>query len=316
MTHRIVLLALVAGLVSGGCSIKTMAINSLADTLSSSGDVFSSDEDPELVRDAVPFSLKTLETLLAQVPNHQGLLLSSCSGFTQYAYAFIQADADLLGPEDFAKSEELKARALKMYLRARDYCLRALELKHPGIGAQLVKDAKAALASAKADEVPVVYWTGASWGAAVSLGLDKPELVNALPAVRALMEKALELDEDYAKGAIHEAMISLDSLSEALGGSPDRARKHFDRAVQLQEGKSPGPYVALAMGVTVPGQNRAEFQKLLNQAVAIDPAQDKSNRLATLITQRRAKKLLERIDELFSTDHDGPSSAFYWAMRK
>ena len=39
--------------VTAACSIKKMAINGLADTLAASGDGFSSDEDPDLIRDAI-----------------------------------------------------------------------------------------------------------------------------------------------------------------------------------------------------------------------------------------------------------------------
>ena len=95
-------------------------------------------------------------------------------------------------------------------------------------------------------------------------------------------------------------MITLDSLPEALGGNAERAREHFKTAVEMQKGLSPGPYVALATGVSVPAQNRAEFERLLKEALAIDPEKDPSNRLVTLITQQRARALLERIDEKFS----------------
>ena len=44
-------------------------------------------------------------------------------------------------------------------------------------------------------------------------------------------------------------MITLDSLPEALGGNPARAREHFKTAVEMQKGLSPGPYVSLATGV-------------------------------------------------------------------
>jgi predicted anti-sigma-YlaC factor YlaD len=94
-------------------------------------------------------------------------------------------------------------------------------------------------------------------------------------------------------------MISLDSLPAALGGDPARARQHFDRAVALQRGRAPGPYVALATGVSVPERNRTEFETLLKQAIAIDPDADPSVRLATLITQRRARALLNQIDTRF-----------------
>jgi hypothetical protein len=58
----------------GGCSVKKMAMNQIGDALSGGGTVFSSDEDPELVKDALPFSLKLMESVLAETPKHQGLL--------------------------------------------------------------------------------------------------------------------------------------------------------------------------------------------------------------------------------------------------
>jgi hypothetical protein len=63
---------------------------------------------------------------------------------------------------------------------------------------------------------------------------------------------------------------------------------------------SPGPYVSLATGVAVPNQDRQEYERLLKEALAIDPEKDPSNRLVTLVYQRRARVLLDRIDEKFS----------------
>jgi predicted anti-sigma-YlaC factor YlaD len=94
-------------------------------------------------------------------------------------------------------------------------------------------------------------------------------------------------------------MISLESLPEAIGGSAERARKHFARAVEIQKGQSPGPFVALASGVSVSAQDEAEFKKLLNEALAIDPKKRPSVQLVTLITQRRARALLDQIGSLF-----------------
>ncbi len=310
---RLGLAALVATALSG-CSLKMMAINTMADTLAASGDVYASDDDPVLVGAALPFSLKTIESLLSSAPDHPGLLLTACSGFTQYAYGWVQSEADVLDAAEYPRAAELRERALKLYLRGRDYCLRRLELTMPGVGDRLVRSPESALAAVKADEVAALYWTGASWGAAVSLGLDRPELVNAVPAVRALMDRALDLDESYGRGAIHEALIALDSLSEALGGSPDSARRHFDRAVELQQGRSPGPYVTLAMGVSVASQDRDEFERLMRTALDIDPELDRGNRLATILAQRKARYLLDHVDELFANDAT-PEVAWFWSLR-
>jgi len=96
---------LVVALLLSGCSIRGLAINALADSLAASGDVYAADGDPELIRQATPFALTTIEGLLAEKPDHPSLLLSACRGFTQYAYAFVELDAERLQESDFEAAE-------------------------------------------------------------------------------------------------------------------------------------------------------------------------------------------------------------------
>jgi len=285
-----------------GCAlVKRKAVGMVASTLASSGDVFTRDDDPELVGQAIPFGLKLYESLLDSSPKNKDLLIATCSNFTQYGVAYLETEALVLGEaQHHDEVAHLNPRALKLYLRARNYCMRAMEVRFPGIADKLIKDPAAALKSAKKDDVPLLYWTAASWGSAISLGIDKPELLIDLPVVRALAERAIALDETWSKGALHEMFVSLDSQPEALGGSVERARAHFKRAVELQNESSPGPYVSLAVGVSVPAQDRPEFESLLKQALAIDPEKDPSTRLVTLVQQRRAQALLDHIDTMFT----------------
>ncbi len=288
--------------VSQGCALmQRKAVGMVASTLASSGDVFTRDDDLELVGAAIPFGLKLYESLLDSAPKNKDLLIATCSNFTQYGVAYLETEAAVLGEaQHHDQVAHLNQRALKMYLRAKGYCLRAMEVRFPGIGPKLLTDPAPALARAQKKDVPLLYWMAASWGSAIGLGVDRPDLVIDMPAVRALAERALALDDSWSKGAIHEMFVSLDSLPDALGGSPARAREHFTRAVELQHGLSPGPYVALAMGVAMPAQDRVEFEKLLQAALAIDPEKDPSVRLVTLVQQRRARALLDRIDTMFT----------------
>ena len=120
-----------------------------------------------------------------------------------------------------------------------------------------------------------------------------------MTAVQALMARALEIDERYSGGAVHEALIALEALPETMGGSPERARRHYERAIELSAGKSASPYVSLASSIAVSEQNRREFVDLLEKALAVDPDSEPSLRLANLVAQKRAELLLERADELF-----------------
>jgi predicted anti-sigma-YlaC factor YlaD len=298
---RLVALACALAVLPACALVKRKAVGMVASTLASGGDVFTRDDDPDLVGDAIPFGLKLYESLLDSAPKNRDLLLATCSNFTQYGVAYLETEAAVLGEaQHHDEVAHLNARALKLYLRARGYCLRAMELRFPGIGQKLLADPVPPLAKAQKKDVPLLYWTAASWGSAIALGVDRPEIVIDMPVVRALAERAIALDETWSKGALHEMLISLDSLPEALGGSPEKARQHFDRAVELQKGLYPGPYVALATGVDVPAQNREEFEKLLQAALAIDPEKDPSVRLVTLVQQRRARALLDHIDTMFT----------------
>ncbi len=300
LTRLTVLAGIIAPLTGCGL-VQRKAVGMVASTLASSGDVFTRDDDLELVGDAIPFGLKLYESLLDSAPKNKDLLIATCSNFTQYGVAYLETEAMVLGEaQHHDEVAHLNQRALKLYLRAKGYCLRAMEVRFPGIGQKLLTDPAPALAKAEKKDVPLLYWMAASWGSAISLGVDKPDIVIDMPVVRALADRALALDESWSKGAIHEMFVSLDSLPEALGGSPTKAREHFARAVELQKGLSPGPYVALATGVALPAQDRAEFEKLLQAALAVDPEKDPSVRLVTLVQQRRARALLDHIDTMFT----------------
>lgn len=292
---------MVSGLLGfSGCSIKRLAVNQLGDALAGGGSTFSSDNDPELVKAAVPFSLKLMESLLNESPKHKGLLLAASSGFTQYAYAFVQEEADELEDTDLTAATERQARARRLYLRARDYGLRGLEVAHRGMLSRLKSDPRATMREAKREDVPQIYWTAAPWAAAISLSKDNPDLIADLPIVEAMMDRALELDEAFGDGTIHSFLISYES---SRAGAPDdaaaRSRKHFERAVALCNGALAGPYVAFAESVCVQKQDVKEFQSLLQSALAVNPDARPDSRLVNLVMQRRAKWLLSRTDQLF-----------------
>jgi predicted anti-sigma-YlaC factor YlaD len=296
------LAAAVALLLLGtGCSIKKFAIRKLGDALSEAGTTYASDDDPELIRGALPFSLKLIESLLSQSPDHRGLLLAAASGFTQFSYAFVQEDADEAEDTNLEAAQALRLRARKLYLRARDYGLRGLEVDHPGFAGALRQDAASAVKGARPEDVPLLYWTAASWGSAISLSKDDPDLLADLPLVEALIRRAVELEEGYDYGSLHEFLITFQgSRSDTMGGSAEEARKHFDRAMELSGGHRASPLLALAESVSVRNQDRAEFESLLKRALAVDPDAKPEWRLANLVMQRRARWLLGRTDLLFA----------------
>jgi predicted anti-sigma-YlaC factor YlaD len=292
---NVVAVALVLSFFAG-CSVKRTAVNIIGDALAGGGGVYTSDEDPELIREAIPFGLKTYESLLAVSPEHRGLLLAAAGGFTSYAY-LLQDDADRIDATDLAKARRLRRRANRLYLRGRDYALRGLEVNNSDFTTNLYTDSSAALAMTTEDDVPFLYWAGASWAGALSAATDDLNLIAELPIAAALVGRVLELDESYEHGAAHEFFISYEGSRP--GGSVNQARRHYRRALEISGGSRASVHLALAEAVAIREQNLAEFRELVAAALAVDPDKTTQLRLVNVIARRRARWLETCIPDLF-----------------
>jgi len=302
LRSQVIALAIAAPMFLAGCSVRQYAVNMVGDALASGGSVYESDPDIVLVGDALPFSVKLLDSLIVESPGNQGLLLAASRGYLLYGYAYVQFDADRLATDDLDQANALRARAHGLYLRALDYALRGLELDTPGLRAGLAADplrAVRAIGEVNTEtDVALLYASAASLGLAISTARQDAVMLARIPEVDALLGRALTLDEAWNAGTLHEFAIS---WSAARPGIPNRAavNAHYARALELSRGRRAGVYVAYAEAMAVPTQNRAAFRSLLDRALAVDLEADPDSRLLNALAQRRARWLLGRIDYLF-----------------
>jgi predicted anti-sigma-YlaC factor YlaD len=294
---RFPVLLLVAAVLSA-CSVKRTAVDIVGDAISGGSGVYASDDDPDLVREAIPFGLKTYESLLAVSPEHRGLLLAAANGFVGYAY-LLQQEADEIEAADLAGARALQGRASKLFIRGRDYAMRGLEVAHPGFGAAFAADQATALALTTKADTAFLYWAGAGWAGA--LGADKHDtgLIADLPSAGALVGRVLVLDETYDDGAAEEFFVTYEGSRP--GGSVEAARDHYRRALALSHGERASVHLALAEAVAVREQNLAEFRSLLQAALAVDPDRVPQLRLVNAVAIRRALWLEQRTPDLFVT---------------
>jgi predicted anti-sigma-YlaC factor YlaD len=303
----LLLLAVTLGL--NGCSIRTYALRATADALSGPGGNYGTDDDPELIRAAAPFGLKTMEQLADNLPDHRPIRLAMASGFAQYAYAFVNEEADRVADQNLERGQALYLRARRLYLRARDYALRGLDIGRPGAEKALRGGDhnlwKATLDKMTVADVPYLYWSAASWALAVSTAKDDANLIGDLAVIDAIMSRALALEENYDDGAIHEFYVSFDAArSEQQGGGAERSRQHLERALALSKGHKLGAIVSFAEGVLVQQQKKADFTAMLKKVVdtdvyAEDPAW-KKQRLGNIVARERARWLLSKVKDLFA----------------
>jgi len=292
------------------CSIDRLAVRAVADFLSASGEstVFTGDDDPELVGQALPFALKIYESLLQSDPGNAPLALATGRNFVSYAYAFVQAPADLLPVEKADEQAAERQRAKRLFLRGREDVLRGLEVRRTGFRALLdAGSVDAALSRVRPDDIDYLYWAGAASLAAFSADPFDFDAIVTLPRAVALLRRVAAWNPGYGAGAVDEIFISFyGSAPESLGGSEEKARESFARAVELSRGLRVGPYVALASAVSVRKQDLAEFRDLLGRALAIDVNADIPDRLVNVIGQRKARWMLDHAGDYFLDTGSGP----------
>ena len=310
MSVRLVLGALIL-ITFAGCSINQLAVDVLADTLAG-GDgggasVFTSDPDPELVGDALPFALKLYEIILQESPDHEALLLATGSGFISYANAFVATPASMLPFEEFEQQLFLQRRAKALYLRGREYLIHGLDVRYPGFEeAVLAQDTdalKAVLGKMRVEDVPFLYWIGAGWVAAFSLDTFDLELAFSVTKAELLMVRALELDPRYSDGAIHSFLLQYyAALPTSLGGSREKAEFHYQEALRIGDKRLAGPYLSYAESILIPEQDVDGFIALMERALAVDVDAYPAARLINTLTQRKARWYLDNLEEFFLLD--------------
>lgn len=288
LMRTMVLALAVSGLTA--CSTRQLVTNRLADALAAQGQT--AETDLELARDASPFYLKLAESVLREDPGHAALAESVAAGFTQYAYAFVAFEADRVELQDLDTADRLRTRAARLYRRAHRHAMAALDIAHPGFRAALQGADGPVLGP---DEIGLAYWAVASWGGWISLSKDQPDVVADLPLATRLARLAWQLDPDWGAGSL-TGLVATFEVAQPGGGA--EAPALFDRAIAQSGGTLVGPYVAKAEGVALPAGDRAAFEALLKQALAIPEAED-AHALQNEVMRRRARWLLEQSPDLF-----------------
>ncbi|MCL2185755.1 MAG: TRAP transporter TatT component family protein [Treponema sp.] len=285
------------------CSINKMAMNLIADALTGEGssDVFTGDGDPQLVGDAIPFAIKMYEALLDQNPDHYGLSNTTGSMFVMYANAFVQGPAEMLPTTKYQEKQEAINRARNLYLRGLTILYNGLDLKYPGFSSSF-KDGRLPeiLAKMKKRDVPALYWSAAAGLSAFSLNPFDLDLGMRIVEFHSLVERAYELDPDFNYGALDEFLLLFHaSIPSGMGGDITKAETYFQRALEKTSGNSAGTYVAYAQSVCIPAQNYNLFKELLEKALAIDVNKNPSTRLVNIISQKKARFLLDSASRFF-----------------
>lgn len=294
---------LAAALCLGGCDLQRLAVDQTADVLYAGSGALDRESDVQFAREALPASLKTLETFLVSAPDNRKLLELVARGYYSYAFGFLEGDFERARVEmaDEDTINDLNRRAVLHYLRSREYGFELLgkpELKEAAF-ANDEEALKAQLEDLEKEDVPGLFWAGFGWASAINLSQDNPDMVANLGTVELMMKRVVELDEAYFDGGIHLFFgVFYASRPAMFGGNPDKAKVHFDRAMELY-GRQNLMIPYLYARVWAPQvQDKKLFYDLMHRVSTANLEAEPDRRLNNQIAQDRAKFWLEHADEL------------------
>lgn len=293
----------VALLCAASCDLQRLTVNQTADVLYDGSVALDREPDVEFARDAIPASLKTLETFLVSAPDNPKLLELLAKGYYSYAFAFLEGDLEVAQVE-FAEEEtieSLRRRSVIHYLRARDYGFRLLDRP------ELEKAARAGdlevlereLAEVEEDEVPGLFWAGYGWASAINLNQGDTDMVASLSTVEMMMKRVEQLDTEYfAGGVLYFFGVFYASRPAMFGGKPELAKEYFERAMESHGEKNQMIPFLYARFYAPAVQDRELFVEKMHAVATADVDDHPNLRLNNEIARKRARFWLKNMDEL------------------
>ena len=276
--------ALVSMVLASGCSslIKGQ-MNKFADNFSLA---VMDQTDPQVVADGLPSYLLLMDGLLKQNPESDGVLMASAKLNSAYASVFI---------DDPQRSMTMTAKAL-------DYATRSICITHKEycqVRTQPFEEFSTLISQSSEKEVGMLYDYASTWATYIQSHSQDWNAVAELPRVKAMMEQVAQLDETYDYGNSHLYLGVLATLiPPSLGGKPEVGKKHFERAIELSEGKNLIAQVTFAEQYARLVFDQELHDKLLNEVLNSD-VQHEGLTLTNTIAQQRAQQLLDSSSDYF-----------------
>jgi len=280
---KALLIGLVACALSGCASLVSSATSGFTDSLSAS---ILDQDDPETAKAALPTFMVTIDSLIRNNPDDPDLL---ASGATLYAsYGAIFADDEV--------------RASRLTSRARRYATTAMcETYRPSCEwpDHNYDEFVATLDGIKPKHSEMLYTYGFASLAYLRTHSSDWNALAELPQIEALFNHYLDISGDEVNGSVYTYMgVLLTIMPPAMGGRPDEARVHFEKAIALTDGNDLGAKVEYARMYARLLYDRELHDRLLNEVMAADHAHDGFT-LSNVLAKEQAKVLLAEADDYF-----------------
>jgi hypothetical protein len=268
----------------GACS--SLISNAGAGLASSISSAMVNQNDPEIVRDGAPAYLMMLDGFVEDSPDDVAMLGAAAELYAAYGVVFVN------DPE----------RARKLTARGRGYGQRALCASESGVCGSWnlpYEEFSQALELLDENDVPALYAFSLSWVAQIQAHSDDWAALANLPQIKTSFLHLQRLDPEYRAGKVEHYLAVLNTIRPpALGGDFEAGREHYERAIELTNGRDLSIKVDFARYYARTLYDRELHDRLLNEVLEADPEQ-RDFVLANTLAQTEARELLDSADEYF-----------------
>jgi len=327
---RIWVHAAIAACAAMACDTKHLAVDTTSQILVRGQPAIQQESDYELAARAIPSSLKAVESFHAAYPDIRRLTALLAEGYCQYGSGFVEDEWEIafIDHGDLAQADPIARRASKMYVRCMNYALELLGPRWTEAMNGGIQELRAVARSAGPGDREAMMWLALGLASLINMNLEAIDVVSYLPYAQFLLERLVVMDgdaamlardgrplarvtEEFGKGyrpprdPLRHAMphIALGMLftsrGKAIGGDPERGRRHFERAIELTGGRFLLAKVLFAKNYGRASMDRTRFRDLLVEVLQTDPAIWPEQRLANEIAVRRARRYLRHEAEWF-----------------
>ena len=268
----------------GGCaSMVSRAASGFGANLSSA---ILNQDDPELVRAGMPSYILLLDSLLERSPDDPAIL--SAAGTLYASYGAVFADDP--------------TRAARLTTHARDYTLKAMcDLYADACNWRDMNydDLVASLQGVRPEQADALYDCGFAMLAWLRAHSSDWGALAELPQAEAIVRRYLDLGGDAAKSSAHVYLgILLTLRPPSLGGKPEEAREHFEKAIALSGGRDLSAKVEFAKGYAKMMYDRDLYDRLVSEVLDASPYAEGFT-LMNVLAQKEAVQLRAEADDYF-----------------
>ena len=241
-------------------------------------------DDPETIKKGVPTYLILISSMIKGDPDNPDLLESGAKLYAAYASGFT----------DSATSKRVLANRAFVYA-SHAICIR--DVKFCEVKSLSYFEFEKRLAAVDKIQVESLFIFVGSWAGVIEANSSDWNAIAELPRVKAGIQRVLEIDETVSNGNAHLYMAVMESLlPPALGGKPELAKKHFDRAIELSNEKNLMAKVLYAEKYARMLFDRELHDELLQQVIDADTGSSDQLLIDTLAKQKAAELLLDGDD--------------------